>query len=189
MLDSRLLLVLALATLSSACGPPWTIITQSGPPSALASVQQVSVVADRSQMMISSNRSLEAELAARDPNEAQALLAAISGMESSFATGLASQAGLPTMPAAADPGPQEARVTVRWIFLDPGKYAFVYARDTQITARIVFTIGATVVDEIEITRKVDANSRQGSIVERVNIGGDAVGRLAGRYLANARAGR
>jgi len=183
---AQLLVTLVALALLSSCGPPWTVIVQSGPPSALASVQQLTVAADRSQMMIS-QRPLQQELAARDPNEQQALLEAIATMESSFATGFASQGGVPTLPATTAPLPNEARITVRWTYLDPGKYAFVYARDTRITTRVVFTIGATVVDEIEITRGVDANSRQGSIVERVTIGGEAVGRIAGKYLANARA--
>jgi hypothetical protein len=185
--QSPLIAALAL-TLLAACGPPWTVIARSGPPSALAPVTEITLAADRSQMMISSDRMLEAELAARTPEERQALLDAIAGMESSFATGFAGQAGIPTLPAGAEPKPGEARITVRWTYLDPGKYAFIYKRDSQITARIVYTIGATVVDEIEITRSVGASRRQASIVERLNIGGDQIGRLAGKYLANARAG-
>ncbi len=184
----RIALLAASSLLVISCGPPWTVIVQSGPPSALAGVQQFSVAADRSQLMISSNRTLDAELAARDPDEAQALVSAITTMESSFGTGFASQAGVPTIPGTAPPQPNEARVTVRWVFLDPGKYAFVYARDTDVRARIVFTVGASVVDEIEIRRVVDANSRQGSIVERMQIAGEQVGRLAGKYVQRARAG-
>jgi hypothetical protein len=184
----RIIILAAVSSLLISCGPPWTVIVKSGPPSALAGVQQFSVAADRSQMMISSNRTLDAEVAARDPEDGQALLAAVAAMESSFATGFASQGGVPTIPATADPQPNEARVTIRWLYLDPGKYAFVYARDTDVRARVVFTVGASVVDEIEIRRVVDANSRQGSIQERVNIAGEQIGRLAGKYVRNAQSG-
>ncbi len=161
---------------------------QSGPPSALAGVQQFSVAADRSQLMISSGRTLEAELAARDPDEAQALVNALSLMESSFSTGFAGQSGVPTIPGTAPPQPNEARVTIRWVFLDPGKYAFVYARDADVRARVVFTIGPNVVDEIEIRRVVNASSRQASINERVQIAGEQIGRLAGKYVRRAQSG-
>ena len=140
-------------------------------------------------MQISSGRSLDAEIRRRViPTRARALLAAITMMESSFATGFASQGGVPTIPATQPPQPNEARVTIRWLYLDPGKYAFVYARDTDVRARVVFTVGAAVVDEIEIRRVVDSNSRQGSINERVNIAGEQIGRLAGKFLRRGAAG-
>ncbi|RLB50640.1 MAG: hypothetical protein DRJ42_18425 [Deltaproteobacteria bacterium] len=180
-------LIASLALLSASCSPPWTVIVKSGPPSALAAVQQFSVAADRSQMMVG-DHSLNDELANRDPEEQQALLEAIAGMETSFAAGFSAQSRMPTLPATTAPMPNEARITIRWTYVDPGKYVFVYARDSVITARILFTVGATVVDEIEITRSVDANRRQGSIVERLNIGGDTIGRLAGKYVAQVRAG-
>lgn len=179
--------LIPVALAAASCSPPWTVIVRSGPPSALAPIQQFSLAADRSQMMVG-RHSLPEELNGREPAEQQALLEAIAAMETAFSGGFTAQSGMPTLPATTAPMANEGRITIRWTFLDPGKYAFVYARDSVLTARILFTVGATVVDEIEITRKVDANPRQGSILERLNIGGDAMGRLAGKYVVQERAG-
>lgn len=177
--------LLSLLLLLGGCGAPWTVILKSGPPSALAPITQVTMASDQSQMMVN-DHPLPQEMAARDPEEQQALADALAGMETAFATGFTNDAGVPTLPAATVPLEGEARLTVRWTFIDPGKYAFIYARDSVLRARVVFSVGDAVVDEIEIERTVDANRRQGSIVERLRIGGEEIGRLAAKYFVEAR---
>ena len=180
--STRVLSLLAVLGLSACGGAPWEVIMQSGPPSALLSVNQLSIAVDSTQLMV--NGKPVAEVNAEEDD----FPGAVSGMEAAFGTAFQGYSGVPIVPAMGPPQPQEFRVTARFVEVDPGKYAFVYARDTVLVARVVFTFGMNVVDEIEVRTVVDASRRQPSIVQRMQIAGRITGERGAQYFRQARGG-
>ncbi|HJK95113.1 MAG TPA: hypothetical protein RMH85_25570 [Polyangiaceae bacterium LLY-WYZ-15_(1-7)] len=163
------------------CGPPWQVIQQSGPPSALRGAQQVSVATDFSQLMIR-NRTLDQEMAARDPNEQAAMQEVINVMDQNFRQELSLRLGVPVVPAQGPPQPGEVRVVARWTYMDMGKYAVIYARDTDLRTRLVWSVGPQVVDEIEVRAVRNADRYHPAIVQRVGAAAQVTAQLAARFF-------
>jgi hypothetical protein len=177
-----LLLSIPALVLVASCGPPWRVIVQSGPPSALAGVPALTISTDSSTLSVN-GKSLQQVYA-----EEESFPEAVSNMESGFLSGFTQYAGVPVTPMPTPPGPQEVRVVARFSEVDPGKYAFIYARDTVLTTHVLFIMGGQVVDEIQITRKVSASMSQPAIIQRMRIAGQLSGELAARFFRRARSG-
>jgi len=168
------------------CGPPWRVIRQSGPPSALRGATQVIVATDLSAMYVN-GKTVDQVMAERSPDEQRAMGEAIAALQTGFIQGFATNTRVSAPVAQGPPMRGEGvRVTARFTNVDPGKYAFVYTRDTMVTARIVWTIDGQVVDEIETTRRVDASMSQPAIIQRMRIGGRRTGELAASFFRRAR---
>jgi hypothetical protein len=176
------LAVAPLLLLLASCGPPWRVIVQSGPPSALTGVTALTMSVDSSALVV--NGKPMQQVIAEEPDFPQA----VQNMEAGFMTIFTQQAGVPVTPMQTPPGPQEVRVVARFTEVDPGKYAVIYRRNTVLTAHIMFIMNGQVVDEIQTVRQAEASLSQPSIIQRMGIAGRLTGELAAKFFRRAQQG-
>ncbi len=166
----------------AACAPPWTVVRKSGPPSALQGAQSVGIFFDYSQAMVDGQPE-QSFLANNDDVDAAAKLQSV---KDAFEAGVMDGA-LRSMPVQVGKQMQGAdvAVTVRVDSLVRGKYAFIYARDTEAFVTALWSRGQTLTDEIRYNTRVQASAQQPSIIQRAEIAGRDVGNILGRFFRHA----
>lgn len=166
----------------AACAPPWTVVRQSGPPSALRGAQSVGVYFDYSQAMVDGQPEA-AFLANNDDVDAQEKLQSV---KDAFEAGVM-EGALGSVPVQVGKQFQGAdvAVTVRVDSLVRGKYAVIYRRDTEVHVSMLWTRGEALTDEIQTNAYAQASMTQPSIVQRAQIAGREIGRILGKFFQNA----
>lgn len=166
----------------AACAPPWTVVRQSGPPSALRGAQSVGIYFDYSQVMIDGHPE-QTFLANNDDVDAQAKL---QGVKDAFEAGVM-EGALGSVPVQVGKQLQGAdvAVTVRVDSLVRGKYAVIYRRDTEAHVSMLWTRGDALTDEIQTNAYAQASIQQPSIVQRAQIAGREIGRILGQFYRHA----
>lgn len=186
MLSNRPIALVTLALLA-ACAPPWAVIRQSGPPSALAGAQQVSVATDFNSLMMG-GLPVAQYIASHAPEEQAAFQEVLRATDEGFRAELANRLMVPTVAAMAPPQPGEVRVTARFVFMEQGKYAFIYKQPSELTTRLVWSVGGVEVDEIETYVRVTAEINRPAIIQRLRIAATITARHAASFFARAQEG-
>jgi hypothetical protein len=168
------------------CGPPWAVIQQSGPPSALQGAPQVTAAVDFSQLTFG-GKTLDQMMAERNPEEQQALNDVFAAMAEAFPVALAERLAVPVVAASGPPQPGEVRVTAQFLDGDLGKYVFVYARDSFLTTNLVWSVGGQDVDVIQTRVVVQASRSQPAIIQRMRIASTNTGRLGAEFFRREQA--
>jgi hypothetical protein len=169
--------------MSVGCGPPWRVIKQSGPPSALADIQSLGVKFDYSRISLG-GKSEQQFLASKSEEERAKFQEVKSTMDNAFLIGLRSR--LPDLLVRQDTGQEDATLTVRYTMLEQGKYAVVFAMDTELAAHLAFARNGAVTDEIAVDTAVDATVTQPAILQRVKIAAERLADLGAQYVRQAR---
>lgn len=137
----------ALAALSMLAGcVSWTVITASGPPSALQGKTNYTVDHDWSGLQIDGMTESE-WLGSKREKATASWQGDRAAMEELIVT-TSNRDGSPYRFVPGDGG--EVQVTVEWRTVTPGYFASIASRMTTTVANVRFAIGGSVVDEISI---------------------------------------
>jgi hypothetical protein len=175
----RYLLVLTVALLAS-CGPPWAVLVQSGPPSAVSGAQSVSYAADFSQVLVDGH-----PFGAEPPNEQQSLSEAFANMDQHFLEEFSGRMMVPVVPANAPPGPGEVRMSPVFVEVVRGTRGPIGFAATELRTRFRWTIGGQVTDEVEVYCKVSPALTRPSVAGRLNSCAQRAGRQAAQFFERA----
>ena len=174
----QLLSAVSAALFFIACGPPWTVLVQSGPPSALQQVASFSVITDTSELMLG-DKTAEDYLAGLDAAEQQKKREVLENMANNFQSGLSGRG------VAVSPNGQ-AQIVFIPTFLRFGKYAVFFKQSTILEGRIEWRINGQVVDSIQVRREQAASRTRPSIHQRVRIVSRYLGGLGAKYVSRAK---
>ncbi|MCA9607425.1 MAG: hypothetical protein H6721_00125 [Sandaracinus sp.] len=163
------------------CGPPWAVIQQSGPPSALQGASQITVAVDFSQLTFD-GKNLDQMMAERNPEEQAALNDVLTTLALAFPAALAERVNVPVVAAQGPPQPGEVRCTAVFVEGDLGKYMIVFARNSWLTTNLVWSVGGEEVDVIQTRVVVEANVDQPAIIQRVRIASTQTGNLGANFF-------
>ena len=181
--------LLALAFATTACFKPYTVIQQSGPPSALAGTTAMAVQFDYGNIAISNKRMSEQQwLDTREKDEHRntyletknsANVGIIEGLQKHL-QGVAISEG--QAPAGG------IQITVSYTFWEEGMYAGVVAWPSQVTARVIFTRDGEKLDEIEVNNKEDASLVTPAPQQRIHTIGQRLGQYTASFVNSSLAG-
>jgi hypothetical protein len=180
---SSLLLVVALAFVALACVPHYTVISSSGPPSALVGVNAMSVQYDYSHIKISDKQMSEDQwLETREKDEhRKTYLETKESANTGVLEGLVK--GLPGVQVVTGQAPAGAiQITVTYMEWEEGMYAAVVSWPSKITARVIFSRDGQTLDEIEIRTAEDASVFTPAPQQRLHTCGQRVGQYAAEYI-------
>jgi hypothetical protein len=178
----NLLAITAAAALLStaACGrQPWTVVKQATPDPFVGKSQFTVEPLNFEHAQIGDKPNEQAFLADKEQKEKDDWDAAKKTVNASFTSGMAqSGSGL----QLGDGAPFVVRPIVT--FADPGKYAVVYARSTQVTMslQILDASNQQVLDEIGISSAVGASLYDPTANHRMGEAAEELGKLAGMYM-------
>jgi hypothetical protein len=182
-LAGALFFLLAAAISSAGCGPSWTVVRSSGPPSALAGAGPITVAFDYSRLQVGDQPEqayVQSKLAAEPdfPTKWQDLK---TSYEQHVLAGLAE-----TWPKGVTPAPPGAGVGLVVIptSLTMGHYMVVYSTPTILSTTLDWVVGGQVAEEIAVTGNVQATGIMPSIFQHIPPIAALVGRSAGKYLAS-----
>lgn len=180
-----LVLVLGLALGAMAC-VPWTVITVSGPPSALVGVTAMSVQYDYSNIRISDKGLSEEEwLASREKDEHRnTYLETKDSANIGIMEGMTK--GLPNVQLVPGVAPAGAiQITVSYMAWEEGLYAGVVAWPSKVTARIIFSRDGQTLDEISVNTAEDASLFTPAAQQRFHTCGKRLGEFAAKFVNKA----
>lgn len=183
MLSSLRRLSLALAVSAAAVAPvacsPYTVVQQSGPPSALKGITSLTVGFDWSQVRVLDKS--EAEYLAEKSAEEQADFAKIKQeTDAAILEGLRDR-GLQV--AAAGEAPPD--LTVQYVHVQTGIYTPVYSLPSKVQVRLAWQKEGTVTDVIDTQATIGASLTTPSDHQRMEMAGRQVGKAAAKYVAEA----
>lgn len=173
-----------IALLGSACMPPYQIIQQSGPPSALAGATAMAVEYDYSQIAISDKRMSEQQwLDSREKDEhRKTYLETKDSANTGILEGLTAKIqGVQFSAGTAASGIQIRIIYTEW---EEGVYAGVVAWPSKITARVQFSKDGAVTDEILVHVEEAASLYTPAPQQRLHTCGKRIGELAAHYIVN-----
>lgn len=170
----------------SGCGPAWKVLRASDP-TTLGAANNVAVAFDYSQLIVDGKTvdQFVASRLAEDPKYANTWADLMSRFEGSTLEQLRAQ-----IPSAhlASQGPGDVTITFRPNTLKMGKYIVVSSWPTSMNVSIGAHAGeGPDTDEIQITRAYPASVTQPSVFNHVPHIGQAVGAVAGQFIASKRA--
>ncbi len=177
-------LLVAIGLLATACMPPYQIIQQSGPPSALAGATAMAVEYDYSQIAISDKRMSEQQwLDSREKEEhRKTYLETKESANTGVVEGLAAKIqGVQFSTGTAASGVQIKVIYTEW---EEGVYAGVVAWPSKITARVQFLKDGALTDEILIHVEEVASLYTPAPQQRLHTCGKKIGELAAHYIVN-----
>lgn len=178
-----LLTSVCLTLFLAGCGPPWTVLKKSNPPDGLEGVDLIGVKFDYSKISLG-GKSEEAFLADQPEEDKKAYREVKEVMNNAFLQHL-SQHLTGTADVRAAQGNEPVTLHVKWTYLVMGKYAVVYAQDTQVKAHLVFQRDGEDVEDLLIQTAAQATSSQPSIKQRVRIAADYIARPTAKFVKKA----
>lgn len=165
------------------CGPPWDVVKQSGPPSALRGVGQIGVAFDDSELLVGRHRQTETEwLSDKSPERVRDYHEVWRAAEDTFIHAMNAELPVPVTRA----GPQdEVTLVVRWGATVLGKYVGVYAEDTFLSAYLDFTVRGRLTDRITGWTVVEAGMARPSIRSRMDAAARRLALMGAEYVKRA----
>jgi len=149
----RVFLTGMVMVLAAGCGAPWTVVTRSGPPSALRGANPLVADADFTQATMDGVPIAQAigALPANEQSDVQTMLA---DLQQTFITELASDVPVQVVTSNGPLAPGEVRVTMRAIDIARGGHS-PFSPPSSLTVRISFSVGGQITDEVEMTRRMN----------------------------------
>jgi len=181
------ILSFVLAT-TTGCFKRYTVIKQSGPPSALQGTTAMAVQFDTSNIAISKDRMSEQQwLETREKDEHRANYTdSLQAANTNFLSGLQSRLnGVALSMGQAQPG--QLQITVSYTWWEEGMYAGVVAWPSEATARVMFSRDGEVLDEIEVKTKEDANLGNADPRARFRTIGTRLGQFTAQFINDSMA--
>jgi hypothetical protein len=172
--------------LLTACGPPWSVVRQSGPPSALAGQNVIGVGFDWSAATVDSVPE-QAHLANLPPNEQADWMDARNVFMSTYLAELQLQLAqnAQVMPTT---GAEPVQLVVRPLAIQRGYYRVFVAQDTRAELDLVFAVGGQPTDEILTRTSVNASLGNPTVRQRLADCGTRLARITAMFFRRAQAG-
>jgi len=175
-------LLLGASTPTLAGCAPYTVVQQSGPPSALQGVQQVAVSFDWSQVAVlgKTEAAYLSEKTAEERADFQVIkqetdAAILQGLQENAGPGVSFTPG----PAADAAAPA---VVVQYMEVQTGIYTYVVNLPSKLRSRFLWSKGGQVTDVIEARAMVAAGITTPSDHQRMGMAGRSVGKAAGKFV-------
>jgi hypothetical protein len=168
---------------------PYTVVQQSGPPSALQGVQQVAVSFDWSQVSVL-GKPEAAYLAEKTPAEQQDFQVIKQETDAAILQGLQEHGGPGvsfTVGPAADPA--APAVVVQYLEAQTGIYTYVVNLPSKVRTRFVWSRDGKVTDVIDTRAMVSASVTTPSDHQRMGMVGRLLGKAAAKFFVNAQGAR
>lgn len=184
-----LVLLGAAAPITAACSP-YTVVQQSGPPSALAGVKQVQVRFDWSQVRVLGKTEAE-YLAEKDAGEQSDFQVIKQETDAAIMEGLTGTvgAGVSFSTGAGPLDPAQAAVMVQYVDVQTGIYTPVYSTPSKVAARFSWGKDGTWSDIIDTSGMVGASMTTPSDHQRMGMVGKMLGKAAGKFFIEAQGGK
>ena len=184
-----LVLFAAAAPLVVACSP-YTVVQQSGPPSALAGVKQVQVRFDWSQVRVL-GKSEAAYLAEKNAEEQADFQVIKQETDAAILEGLTGNVGAGvSFTAGAGPlDPAQPAVVVQYVDVQTGIYTPVYSLPSKVAARFSWGRDGNFTDIIDTSAMVGASMTTPSDHQRMGMVGKMLGKAAGKFFVEAQGGK
>ena len=166
-----------------ACSPTWTVLQQSGPPSALRGLTSLGVAFDASALVPDNPHIDDTTTHTTGNSDAHRL---VTRMNHDFLEAL--QIRLPTIEVVlmqAIPTQQRPLLTLRYVEMDVGAYSFLSARDARVHAEISVSIEGETVDAIASTATTHPTIYTPSAAERLRLCAEHLARQVARYINQA----
>jgi hypothetical protein len=180
----RLALSLLFFLALTACGPPWKVIRQSGPPSALAGQQLIGVSFDWSRAILGGQP--EAQwLATQPPEDQQSYLEVRNAIMQTYINELASQPAGRGITVVAGSGQEPIQLIVQPLMLEMGFYRFMVNMDSRLDSALVFTMGGQETDHIEVHTTAESNMANAQIIGRLSQCALRTARLTAEFIRRA----
>jgi hypothetical protein len=171
------LLLLGLA----ACGPSWTTVRQSGPPSALRGAQAVVVAFDYEELQIG-QVPVASYLAGLEPPERGELERVLQAMADGFLTELTVALPMRVEPASGPPEGGEVLVTVRFRAMELGRYRVSRRIDSQLVTDLEWTVDGRTSDIIRARTRVPASSSRPTRLGRMQVAAEQTASIAADFF-------
>ncbi|MDQ3032473.1 MAG: hypothetical protein M3Y87_08665 [Myxococcota bacterium] len=179
-----LLPVIALLLLAG-CGPPWRVVRESGPPSALTGAQLIGVSFDWSRAMVGGVPEA-LYLGGLPPDEQANYMEVHSAIESAYFSELQRHAGgVQIVPST---GAEPVQLVVQPLTLELGYYRVIVARDSRLDVAAVFLVGGQPTDEIEVRATRPASMRNATVLGRMTDAAARDAQLTAQFIRRARDG-
>lgn len=184
-----LVLLGAAAPTVTACSP-YTVVQQSGPPSALAGVKQVQVRFDWSQVRVLGKSEAE-YLAEKDAGEQADFQVIKQETDAAIMEGLTNTvgAGVSFTTGAGPLDPAQAAVMVQYVDVQTGIYTPVYSAPSKVAARFSWGKDGAWSDIIDTSGMVGASMTTPSDHQRMGMVGKMLGKAAGKFFIEAQGGK
>lgn len=171
------LLVLGLA----ACGPSWTTVRQSGPPSALKGAQAVVVAFDYDELLIG-RVPAASYLAGLEPPERTELERVLQAMADGFLAELTVALPMRVEPADGPPEGGEVLVTARFRAMELGRYRVDRRIDSQLVTDLEWSVGGASTDVIRTRTRVQASSSRPTRLGRMQVAAEKTAAIAADFF-------
>ena len=164
---------------------PYVIVQQSGPPSALQGVKQVTVRFDWSQVRVL-GKTEAAYLAEKTAEEQQDFMVIKGETDAAILQGLRGSAGgVSFAPGGPEVDARAPALVVQYAEVETGIYTFVYNTPSKVLARFVWSSDGKVTDVIDTQSAVGASMTTPSDHQRMEMVGRNLGAMAGKYFVKA----
>lgn len=152
--------------LLTACGPPWRVIRESGPPSALAGQTLIGVSFDWSRALLG-NQSEQAWLASQPPDDQASYMEVRNAIMQTYLLALQSQLASRGITVVSSTGAEPVQLVVQPLRLEMGFYRFMVNMDSRLDSAFVFVVGGQEADNIEVRTTAVANMQNAAILGRM----------------------
>jgi hypothetical protein len=179
-----LLLVPTVLLLAIGCGPPWHVIRQSGPPSALAGQTTIGVTFDWSRVLLGGLPE-QVWLANQPPNDQQSYMEVRNAIMESFTAELQRQLAPSGITVVPTTGQEPVVLSVQPLLLEMGFYRVMVNRDSRLDSALVFYVGGQETDHIEVRTRRVANLANPTILGRMVHCAQNTAQLAAEFVRRA----
>lgn len=172
--------------LLTACGPPWRVVRQSGPPSALRGQTTIGVTFDWSRAMLG-NQPEQVWLAGQPPADQQSYMEVRNSLMQAFVAELQSRLQARGVTVVASTGQEPVQLVVQPLVLEMGFYRFIVNRDSRLDSALVWQVGGQETDHIEVRTTAQATARNAQILTRMNQCAQRTAQLAAQFWDSVQA--
>jgi hypothetical protein len=167
---------------------PYTVVQQSGPPSALQGASQVAVSFDWSQVAVL-GKTEEAYLSEKTAEERQDFQVIKQETDAAILQGLQENAGPGVTFVGPGGDPAAPAVVVQHMEVQTGIYTYVVNLPTKVRTRFLWRSDGKVTDVIETRAMVSAGITTPSDHQRMGMAGRSLGKAAGKFFVASQGGK
>ena len=165
---------------------PYTVVQQSGPPSALQGAQQITVSFDWSQVLVL-GKPEAAYLAEKTAEERADFQVIKQETDAAVLQGLQENGGPGVTFAVAAADPAAPSVVVQYLEVQTGIYTYVVNLPSKVRTRFLWSRDGKVTDVIETRAMVAASLTTPSDHQRMGMVGRLLGKAAGKFVVKSQA--
>lgn len=174
--------------MSEGCSPPWQVVKQSGPPSALRGAGEVAVQFDYSEAYVGDTPMAEyvAEREVDEPDYANTMSELLGKFESFYMEGFTNNwQAAKQLPAEAAAAGEHVVAKVKVRFLQMGKYIPFALPATIVRAGVEWLVDGQSTDEIAIEAAHSPSLMQPSVFQHIGYVGQDLGSYSSQFLESA----